>query len=273
MSAQQPNQDVVAMILAAGEGTRMRPLTHYCPKPLLPFAGTPILERIAQKLAPLHLQAIGINAHHLADQLLAWTQAQHPDWITHHEHTLLGSGGGVRAMHQLLPPSTHFLYHNGDIFTDAPLQALITSHRQNGAHATLLLTPAEKADGNVGYNPTTGRIVALPSHARIESTSDDFQRASFGGIMIFERSLLDRLPEDEPAPCIIRDALTPSLLDGAHIHALYHRGLFSDLGTHDRWIDGLRTIQKPPFQDEVLASLPAPIVLKSGGDQVRFVPK
>src|SRR5690625_754442 len=91
--------------------------------------------------------------------------------------------------------------------------------------------------------------------------------------MIFERSLLDRLPEDEPAPCIIRDALTPSLLDGAHIHALYHRGLFSDLGTHDRWIDGLRTIQKPPFQDEVLASLPAPIVLKSGGDQVRFVPK
>lgn len=267
------NSDVVGMILAAGEGTRMRPLTHYCPKPLLPFAGTPILERIAQNLEPLHLQAIGINAHHLADQLIDWTHAHHADWITYREPTLLGSGGGVRAMHKMLPPSAHFLYHNGDIFTDAPLHQLIAEHRRTHAHVTMLLTRSEKADGNVGYMPINGRIVALPSHHRIEQITEHFERASFGGIMIFERSLIDRLPKDPCAPCIIRDAITPALLQGSHIQAFYHDGIFSDLGTPSRWIDGLRSIQDPPFADEVLSQLDAPIVLQSGADKINFVPK
>lgn len=261
------------MVLAAGEGTRMHPLTHHCPKPLLPFAGTPILERIAQNLAPLELQAIGINAHHLADQLLAWVHAHHPTWITHHEPTLLGSGGGVRAMHHVLPPSRNVLYHNGDIFTDASLHTLLTTHEQRGAHATLLLTPSAKADGNVGFDPQTQRVVALPSHTGIEHTATHFERVSFGGIMIFERSLIARLPTNDPTPCIIRDALTPALLDGAHIHGVYHTGVFSDLGTHARWIDGLHSLSSPPFADEHLAQLPEPITIESPRGSLRFIPK
>lgn len=265
--------DTVAMILAAGEGTRMRPLTHYCPKPLLPFDGIPILERIAAHLTPLHLRAIGINAHHLADQLLPWVHTHHPDWITHHEATLLGSGGGVRAMHALLPPSKHFLYHNGDIFTDASIDRLMHEHRATNAHVTMLLTPAERADGNVGFDPTTLRVTTLPAHDRIVHTQPNATPASFGGIMIFERSLLEQLPKDNPAPCIIRDAVTPALLLGAHIHALYHTGICSDLGTPKRWLQGLASVHSPPFADETLPQLHAPITLRYRNAHVRFVPE
>lgn len=266
------HSDTVAMILAAGEGTRMRPLTHYCPKPLLPFGGIPILERIAARLTPLHLHAIGINAHHLADQLLPWVHTHHPKWITNHEASLLGSGGGVRAMHALLPPSKHFLYHNGDIFTDASIDRLMQEHRAHNAQVTMLLTPAERADGNVGFDPTTLRVTTLPAHDRIVQTQPNATPASFGGIMVFERSLIEELPKDHIAPCIIRDAITPALLRGAHIHALYHAGICSDLGTPARWLHGLRALHAPPFADETLAQLPEPITLRHNGDHVRFVP-
>lgn len=266
------NADIVGMILAAGEGTRMRPLTRYCPKPLLPFGGVPILERIATNLHPLNLRATGVNVHHLADKLLPWLREHHPGFIPSHETQLLGSGGGVRAMHALLPPSAHFLYHNGDIFTDASLPALIALHRRSDADVTMLLTPSASADGNVGYDRESGRVVALPSHDSIETIQENFERTSFGGIMVFKRELIARLPADNPTPCIIRDAITPLLLAGGTLQGLYHTGVFSDLGTHERWIAGLRNIAHPPFEDERIPELPEAVTLRSGGLSVRFRP-
>ena len=268
------NQDIVGMILAAGEGTRMRPLTLYCPKPLLPFQGVPDLQRIAENLRELGLLQVGLNAHHLADQLIAWAQQHAPELLLHHEETLLGSGGGVRAMSERLPAAEHFLYHNGDILTDAPLQALIDHHRRTQADATMLLTSGAAADGNVGFERSTGRVVALPGENGLcEVPSVAAERTSFGGVMIFRRVVIDRLPSDQLAPCIIRQALTPLLRDGGHIQGVFHDGLFSDLGTHERWLAGLRSVQAPPFADEYVAGLPDVITLRGGDDRVRFLPK
>lgn len=266
------HNDTVGMILAAGEGTRMRPLTHHCPKPLLPFHGTPIIERIARSLAPLNLSSVGVNAHHLADVLLPWLRTHYPNFVRNHEEPLLGSGGGVRAMHALLPPSTHFLYHNGDIFTDAPLDELLQRHRASDADVTMLLTTSDAAEGNVGFDSSTARVVALPTHTAMAQTQARFERTSFGGIMVFKRRIIDRLPSDDTTPCIIRDAITPLLLDGGNIQGLFHPGIVSDLGTHDRWISALHTVSSPPFEDEHLALLPQAITLKSDKDSVRFVP-
>lgn len=267
------NRDIVGMILAAGEGTRMRPLTLYCPKPLLPFQGVPILQRISQNLRELGLLQVGVNAHHLADSLSLWVQQNAPELLVHHEQTLLGSGGGVRAMSERLPTAAHFLYHNGDILTDASLQALIDHHRRTDADVTMLLTAGAAADGNVGFERSTGRIVALPGQeGPCAVPCDSSERTSFGGVMIFRRELIDRLPDDQLAPCIIRQALTPLLLAGGNIQGLFHDGLFSDLGTHERWLAGLRSVQTPPFADEYLHGIPETIVLHGGGDTVRFLP-
>lgn len=265
--------DIVAMILAAGEGTRLRPLTLHCPKPLLPFHGEPILARIHARLEALELGAIAINTHHLAAQVEAWTRAHAPAIIISHEPTLLGSGGGVRAMSALLPHADHVLYHNGDILTDAPLDALIRAHRASNAVVTMLLTDAAAADGNLRFDAASGRVVTLPLHEGAASVpSPHAVPASFAGIMLFRRHVIDRLPADTPAPCIIRDAITPLLAEGAHIHGFFHDGLFSDLGTPARWLAGLRSLQDPPFPDERVAGLPEIITLQDDRDHVRFLP-
>lgn len=265
--------DIAAMILAAGEGTRLRPLTLHCPKPLLPFLGVPILARIHAKLQALELGAIAINTHHLAPQIEAWTRAHAPAMILSHEPSLLGSGGGVRAMRALLPPVEHLLYHNGDILTDAPLDALIRAHRASNAEVTMLLTAATAADGNLRFDATSGRVVTLPLREGAASVpSPDAVPASFAGIMLFRRAVVDRLPADKAAPCIIRDAIAPMLAEGAHIHGVFHHGRFSDLGTPARWLAGLRSLQAPPFPDEHVAGLPEIITLQDDRDHVRFLP-
>lgn len=267
------NADIVAMVLAAGEGTRLRPLTHHCPKPLLPFCGVPVLQRILDNLRALQLAAIGVNTHHLAGTMTQWLHAHAPDVLIHHEAALLGSGGGVRAMSALLPAAEHFLYHNGDVFTDASIQRLIDHHRATDADVTMLLTAGDAADGNVGFETATGRIVALPTHEGIQSVaSKEPRRTSFAGVMLFRRSLPDRLPIDHPAPCIIRDGIAPLMREGGRIQGVFHEGLFSDLGTPERWIAGLRSVQAPPFSDESLPGIPEAITLTDGRDCVRFVP-
>lgn len=269
------NTDIVGLVLAAGEGTRLRPLTLYCPKPLLPFHGRPILDRILANLRPLKLGGIGVNTHHLADALQTWLAAHHPDVRISHEPTLLGSGGGVRALCRVLPPADHVLYHNGDIFTDASLPALIAQHRMHKADVTMLLSSAQSADGNVGFDAARGRIVTLPGHSGLHTVpgAHNAQRTSFAGILIMRRHVWERLPIDATAPCIIRDAITPLLLEGGAIHGVLHHGHFSDLGTPARWLAGLASVQEAPFDDETVDGLPEAITLQDNGRSVRFLPQ
>lgn len=268
------NHDTVAMILAAGEGRRMRPLTHHCPKPLLPFRGRPLIDQIAEKLQALSLRAIGVNTHHLASTLEDWLHEHHPTFVLHREEKLLGSGGGVRAMDARLPASEHFLYHNGDILTDAPLDALLKHHRETHAELTMLLMPSAAADGNLRFEPSTGRITQLPLHEGFAHapTHANTQSVSFAGIMVFRRALIQRLPANHPSPCILRDALSSLLLEGANVQGLYHSGLCSDLGTHERWLQTLRQFEAPPFDDEIVPQLPQAIEIEAKGMRLRFRP-
>ncbi|MBM3602654.1 MAG: nucleotidyltransferase family protein [Alphaproteobacteria bacterium] len=95
-----------AMILTAGLGTRMRPLTNTCPKPLLPLNGQPLLDYSVQLLQQVGIRHIGLNSHHLAEQIEAWLQGargRYPDirFDLSYEPQLLDSGGGLRnAMEQ-----------------------------------------------------------------------------------------------------------------------------------------------------------------------------
>lgn len=265
--------DIVAMVLAAGEGTRMRPLTYDCPKPLLPFRGRPILSYILENIQEAGLSAVSVNTHHLAAHLHTWLHANAPQVTVHHEPVLLGSGGGVRAMDRQGPRAAQILYHNGDILTDADLGAMFAHHKAQNADVTMLVVAPEAADGSLRYCPRSGAISQLPSHhGPVQGPEDVGIPVSFGGIMIFRRELLERLPHDVEAPCILRDAITPAFLDGARVIAFAHAGRWSDLGTPARWLEGLRAYQAPPFADETIAGLSAPVVLSDGADQVRFIP-
>lgn len=264
------NADITGILLAAGEGTRMRPLTHFCPKPLLPFLGRPILSHILEKIRGLRLSGTGINAHHLRPALEAWVRAHAPELVLSVEDELLGSGGGARAIAAKLPRTDHYLYHNGDILSDAGLDAMIAQHRATDADVTMLVVGPEAADGSLRYSPSTQRVTRLPAHSGfVARPQDDDQAVSFGGIMLFKRAILDALPPT-PAPCILRDAVTPALHAGARVMGFPHGGRWSDLGTHARWLDGLRQHAAPPFADEILPGLPEPVLLDDGESRVLF---
>jgi MurNAc alpha-1-phosphate uridylyltransferase len=116
-----------AMILAAGLGTRMRPLTDRTAKPLLPLGGRPLIDHALDRLAAAGVQTVVVNAHWQADQVaahLAARQARPPRTILRREAALLETGGGVKAALDLLGPAPFYVI-NGDAFwLDGPTPAL-----------------------------------------------------------------------------------------------------------------------------------------------------
>ncbi len=124
---------------AAGFGQRLRPVTSHLPKPLLPILGTPIIERILNKLTPVCDGQIGINLHWKADLLRAWAAAS--PWsdriVFFPEDPILGTGGALKHAESLLSRRP-FIVHNSDILLDIDFGRLVEAHLSSGNTATLV---------------------------------------------------------------------------------------------------------------------------------------
>jgi NDP-sugar pyrophosphorylase family protein len=133
-----------AMILAAGLGTRLQPLTQTRPKALVELHGIPLLAWVIGGLVRHGFTEIVVNAYHLADQIVAFLdeyqrQPSHAGLslaISRETH-LLGTGGGVQKAAWFLDDGSPFLVHNVDVLTDLDLNLLVAAHRDSGAIATL----------------------------------------------------------------------------------------------------------------------------------------
>ena len=151
-----------AMILAAGFGTRLRPLTDRLPKPLVPVLGRPLLEWIALALCRGGARHVAVNAHHLPEALAAGVARAGAavaavagerngaaaaaaggraearcDLALYREPQILGTGGALVNARAFLEQDDAFFLHNGDVLTDLDLGALAAAHRAGGALATL----------------------------------------------------------------------------------------------------------------------------------------
>ncbi|MCX6918481.1 MAG: sugar phosphate nucleotidyltransferase [Verrucomicrobia bacterium] len=138
-----PDFPKTAFILGAGLGTRLRPLTEHCPKPLLPLGGKPMVERALAKLYAAGTRRFLINTHHCPE---AWTQAfptgrwQDAEIRFVHEPVLLETGGGLANINQFLTvEDTQLVVWNGDILSDVQLAEAYAHHITNGAEATLVV--------------------------------------------------------------------------------------------------------------------------------------
>jgi NDP-sugar pyrophosphorylase family protein len=125
------------MIMAAGKGTRLRPLTDFVPKPMVPIVNRPALHHILRLLFRHGLHQVIINLHHLADTVTSY--CGDGSWlgmeITYsREPELLGTSGGVKNNESYLGGGT-FLVMSGDSLTDIDLTRLIAAHRRNGSIA------------------------------------------------------------------------------------------------------------------------------------------
>lgn len=129
-----------AVILAAGLGTRLRPLSYQVPKPLFPIINRPLLGLILAQLHAAGFRRVAINTHHRADEIKAFLEANTPielEIYLSYEPVILGTAGGIRQLAGFLG-ETPFLVINGDIVTDLDLAATYQAHHPE-ALATLVL--------------------------------------------------------------------------------------------------------------------------------------
>jgi mannose-1-phosphate guanylyltransferase len=132
-------------VLAAGLGTRLRPLTDDYPKPAVPFLGPPLLRRTFAVLARAGVDRVALNTHHLPEAMERVAREEGArrrlPVTTVHEPVIQGTGGGLRGLARALPGDEVVVAWNGDILFAPDLEELVIRHRASGAAATMLLLP------------------------------------------------------------------------------------------------------------------------------------
>lgn len=223
-----------ALILAAGLGTRLRPMTEKTPKALLLVDGRPLIYYALKLLQKHGVHDVVVNLHHLGDLIQKeigdggkFGMTIRYSW----EPEILGTGGGIKKAAQLLD-GNDFLVLNSDVLIDVNLKDLRRRHKKTKALATMVLrergpdssfTPVwtGRSDRIVHIGPEEGspKKASLPYH--------------FTGIHYLESRFLGFLPA-EGASCVIRQGYLPAIAAGENVRGYLYDGYWNDLGTFDR---------------------------------------
>lgn len=193
-----PSHEVTrAMVLAAGEGTRLRPLTLACPKVALPIAGTPLILHTLGWLARHGITQVVINLHRHAGTVVRMVGDGSHLGLTvvySHEETLLGTAGGVKKVEAHL--DSPFVVVYGDVLTDCDLSALIRYHHEKRAIATLALATVD--------DPSQAGIVRLDDGNRVVGfvekppAGSNIGNLANAGIYVLEPEVLAYIPDQGP---------------------------------------------------------------------------
>ena len=226
-----------ALVLAAGRGERLRPLTLVCPKPLLPVAGRPLAAWTLERLRAARVEAAAINLNHLGGAIRAAFGASFRGLplVYSEEPELLGTGGALPPLADYFAGARALLLVNGDSLCRWPLERLLTEHHRRGAAATLLVHRTVDPHGfGGGVAVEAGRVVALRPAALAWRAART--RRVFAGAAVLDPHLVARLPA---GPCDIVTSLYEPLLDaGEPIAAVETTRAWFDLGTPARYLAG-----------------------------------
>jgi len=216
------------MILAAGLGTRLGPLTLERAKAAIPAAGRAAAAWAALALARAGVTDVAVNLHHLPGSVTAALgdgSALGVRILYSHEPAILGTGGGIRQAIEILGPGP-LLVVNGDVVTDLDLGLLIEHHRRSGAAVTLALVPRPDHARFGTVTIGAGRITSIAGR-RGSSTPAEVP-AVFAGIHVMEPEAQALLPS---AGCVVRETFFAMLDRAIPIAGYMHRGYWSDIGT------------------------------------------
>ena len=216
-----------AVVLAAGLGTRMRPLTDKTAKPALPVLNEPLIVRTLRELKRAGVSEVMINLHHRPDTIrAAIPQGDLGLKIRYSRETkILGTGGALRKVRSWVGREPFFVI-NGDVIFDFDLRAMAIAHRRSSALATLALKPNTNA---AKYRPVvtdrTGRVLSI----RGKPNGKRGAVSLFASVHIIEPVILDRLPAGESDT--VGDLYIPLLREGAHLQGVRQSGVWHDLGS------------------------------------------
>lgn len=217
-----------AFLLGAGLGTRLQPLTHTAPKPLVPVFHRPLATHALDHLLAAGISVVAINTHHLhAEWRRAFPKGKYRGLALHffHEEQLLETGGGIKNIASFISGDPLLVY-NGDILTNIRIDELIAEHLSSSRLATL----AVRSNGPATHLAVSGKQVTdIRNQLGIAHGSHQFT-----GIYCLDASILDRIPPAEKVSII------PTFLELASEKQLgaydADEGHWLDLGTREAYL-------------------------------------
>ena len=224
------------MILAAGFGTRLKPITDNLPKPLFPVLNRPILEHTLQFLSKQSIREIAINLHHQPEKIIDYFGDGKDFGVNLHyskEEEILGTAGGIKKLQSFLKDET-FLVINSDVLADIDLNNALEFHKEKKSKLTLVV----RQDSNTEkYKPILrteeGRIVNFLGHTI--NNSDPTTQVMFTGIQIMEPDIFSRIPENKF--CGTTEDVFPGMIkDELPVYGYLHEGYWIDMGTRETYI-------------------------------------
>jgi len=223
-----------AMVLAAGVGSRLEPLTSAVPKPLVPIANTPVMEHIVKLLAKHGIKDIIANLHYLPEQIKDYFKDGHDLGINVRfiqEKELTGDAGGVRACKDFLGTET-FIVLMGDLVTDADLTKIIKEHKAKKAIATIALKQVPDVQHfGVAVQDEQGYITGFQEKPAPKDALSDMASA---GIYVLEPEVFDHIPEHGVYG--FGRQLFPTLIEkGLPVYGSTIETYWSDVGTHEQY--------------------------------------
>jgi MurNAc alpha-1-phosphate uridylyltransferase len=218
------------MVLAAGLGTRMRPITREIPKPLIEVQGRTLLDRALDRLAAAGVETVVVNTHHLAERITAHlARRPSPRTVVSHEAELLETGGGVKTALAFLGAGPFYVVNADAIWTDgsvAALRRLATAWDDGAMDALLLLQPRGDAQG---YDGPGDYVVESGMNVRRRRCGDAVAPYVFAGVQLLHRRLFDGAPDGRFSLNLLYDRAQAA----GRLAAIVHDGDWFHVGTPD----------------------------------------
>lgn len=219
----------LAMVLAAGYGKRLRPLTDSLPKPLVVLAGKPLLEHALDAMASWGVEHVFVNSHHIGGKLAEWHEgyARRSFVSLVEEPVLLGTGGGIRnALLGHLVDDESALISNGDVLYRPDVRQYFRRHRENRFFASMLIRDAPNREryGLIGADES-GRMTRLLSAGDSEAPL----LGMFSGVHFLSKQAIASLPE---VGCVVRKGYQPWFEQGRELGAFLDDAPWHDAGEY-----------------------------------------
>ncbi|HXW58515.1 MAG TPA: NDP-sugar synthase [Solirubrobacteraceae bacterium] len=250
-----------AMVLAAGLGTRLRPLTYQITKPMVPVLDRPVMEHILDLLARHGFEEVIANLHYFPQTIRDYFGER---IVYSEEPELLGTAGGVRGCASFFGDEP-FLVISGDALTDIDLTALVARHRESGGIATLAVKQVpDTREYGVVLHDRDGRVTGFQEKPQPDEALSDLGNC---GIYVFEPAIFDYFPQGLFADWA--QDVFPALLDNDvpfHVHEV--REYWNDIGSLGELRQGTFDALAGNLRLDVEGQEARPGVLVAGGSRL-----
>lgn len=232
-----------AMIMAAGVGSRLDPLTQEVPKPLIPIANRPIMDILFDRLLGLDIKDIIANTHYKAEQIIERYKNNTMGLNFHyvHEEELSGTAGGVKKCQFFFEEGEDFLVLSADGLSNADLKAGIESHKKSGAIATMgikKIALEEIPNFGVVVTDKEGFVTGFQEKPAIKEAKSDCINT---GIYIFNYKIFDYIPEGTFYD-FAKNVFPDLLAQGIKINTFHVNEYWSDIGTISQYAQSIQDL-------------------------------